>query len=44
MQIIEGSEFTQYDLPKSKNGNAGIIFVSQSGETADLNLGAKIAK
>ena len=44
VQIIEGSEFTKYDLPKPKNQNAGIIFVSQSGETADLNKGLAMAK
>ena len=34
VQVFDGSEFEESDLPKS--GNIGIIFISQSGETKDL--------
>ena len=34
VQVFDGSEFEETDLPKS--GNIGIIFISQSGETKDL--------
>lgn len=41
ISCIEGSEFTEYDLPK---GNAGFLCVSQSGETADLRNALEMAK
>lgn len=41
INCVEGSEFTEYDLPR---GQAGFICVSQSGETADLRNALEIAK
>jgi glucosamine--fructose-6-phosphate aminotransferase (isomerizing) len=39
--VIEGSEFTEHDLPGGDH--AGLIIVSQSGETRDLHDALKVA-
>ena len=41
VQCFEASEFNEYCVPKIK---AGSIFISQSGETADVFKALKIAK
>lgn len=42
VQVFDGGEFTLNDIPKS--GNTGLIFISQSGETKDLQRCLQIAK
>ena len=42
VQTFDGSEFTDYDIPKI--GNTSFILISQSGETKDLHRCIEIAK
>ena len=41
VQVIDGAEFNNYDIPKM--GNTAIVLLSQSGETKDLHRCIKIA-
>jgi len=42
VQILDGAEFTPFDIPKK--GKTGLILLSQSGETKDLHRCVDIAK
>jgi len=42
VQVFDGAEFTDYDIPKI--GNTAFILISQSGETKDLHRCISIAK
>lgn len=42
VQIFDGAEFNNYDVPKT--GKTGLIFISQSGETKDLHRCIDIGK
>jgi len=42
VQIFDGAEFDNYDIPK--NGKTGLVFLSQSGETRDLHRCVDIGK
>lgn len=42
VQVFDGADFNEYDIPKS--GNTGVILISQSGETKDLHRCIEIAK
>ena len=42
VNIIDGAEFNEYDIPKI--GNTSVILLSQSGETKDLHRCIKIAR
>jgi glucosamine--fructose-6-phosphate aminotransferase (isomerizing) len=44
VQIFDGAEFNEYDIPKSHMDKTAIILLSQSGETRDLYQGLEIAK
>jgi len=44
VQIFDGAEFDEKDIPKSDVGSVGTIFLSQSGETKDLHRCIEIAK
>ena len=41
VQLFDGAEFTQYDIPKK--GKTSLLLLSQSGETKDLHRCIKIA-
>ena len=42
VQVFDGAELTEYDIPKI--GNTAFILISQSGETKDLHRCIEIAK
>ena len=42
VQVIDGAEFSKYDIPKI--GKTALIFISQSGETRDLSKCLEIGK
>jgi len=42
IQLIDGSDFEQFDIPKS--GKTGLLLLSQSGETKDLHRCLEIGK
>lgn len=42
VQIFDGAEFSEYDIPKI--GKTAIILLSQSGETKDLHHGLRLAQ
>lgn len=42
VQIFDGSEFNDYDIPKS--GKTALLFLSQSGETKDLHRCIELGK
>lgn len=42
VQVFDGAELNQYDIPK--DGNTAFILISQSGETKDLHRCIEIAK
>ena len=42
VQVFDGAELKQYDIPK--DGNTAFILISQSGETKDLHRCIEIAK
>ena len=42
VQVIDGAELNEYDIPKS--GKTGFILISQSGETKDLHRCIEIAQ
>lgn len=42
VQIIDGAELNEYDIPK--NGKTAFVLISQSGETKDLHRCIEIAK
>jgi len=42
IQVYDGADFTEYDVPKK--GNTLLVFISQSGETKDLHRCIEIAK
>jgi glucosamine--fructose-6-phosphate aminotransferase (isomerizing) len=42
VQVFDGAEFNEYDIPKL--GNTAFILISQSGETKDLHRCIEIAK
>lgn len=42
VHVFDGAEFSEYDIPLS--GKTGIIFLSQSGETRDLQHCVQISK
>jgi glucosamine--fructose-6-phosphate aminotransferase (isomerizing) len=42
VQVFDGAEFNEYDIPK--NGNSVFLLISQSGETKDLHRCIEIAK
>jgi glucosamine--fructose-6-phosphate aminotransferase (isomerizing) len=42
VQVFDGAELTEYDIPKI--GNTAFILISQSGETKDLHRCVEIAK
>ena len=42
VQVFDGAELTEYDIPKI--GNTAFILISQSGETKDLHRCLEIAK
>jgi glutamine---fructose-6-phosphate transaminase (isomerizing) len=42
VQVFDGAEFNEYDIPKA--GNTAFILISQSGETKDLHRCIEIAK
>ena len=44
VQIFDGAEFTEYDIPRGNSGRTVLIFLSQSGETRDLVKCLDIAK
>ena len=41
VQVFDGAEFCDYDIPK--NGNTAFVLISQSGETKDLHRCIEIA-
>lgn len=44
IDVIDGADLTEYDIPLKKSSEIGFILLSQSGETKDLYRCLKIAK
>ena len=42
VQVVDGSDFNEYDIPKT--GKTGLIVISQSGETKDLHRCVDLGK